>query len=93
MGAAPALMERIAVNGLRLLVGGGVEAPTASDLGAGAAFRRNEQISAGAVVSAGGRWRVGIEVTGYRTHTVATPTVPSRLLTSRQVELSTFYSF
>jgi hypothetical protein len=76
------------VNGLRLLFGGGVETPTLADLGADANFRRNQQLSAGAVVSAGGRWRAGLEVTGYRTRTF-----PGRLLTSRQVELSTLYSF
>lgn len=76
------------VNGLQLLLGGGIEEPRRSDLGVGATFRRNQQISAGAVISAEGHWRAGLEVTGYRTRALS-----GRLATSRQVELSTLYSF
>ena len=72
---------------LQLLAGYGLEVPRGPDLGADALFRRNQQLSTGVVASAG-RWKVGLELTAYRTRALA-----GDLRTANQVEASTLYAF
>lgn len=78
----------LAVEGLRLLLGGGVERSEKRDLPVGSAVARNLQASAGALLDLTGRWRAGLELTGYWTTTTA-----GLETHSTQVELTSRYAF